>query len=256
MTHFLTSLTFYEDINFQGKRSEVPPWVFENCAQGKKVLSVKIPNGVYLTFFKGGTPDNLVTNETITYTSDISDTSSFSPTITGYIIQTNTIKSTFPSTLTSNKSYNATLYANFLDYKSALYTFNSGKTDLLNITGAIGLNTGTNIVTLTDQFNQDFSFYGNVIYLPAYLKNITKATVVPLPLLPEPSEPSLTPSATIPAALPPNFVISNMSDNKEIHKSNETLYYIGIGVGIFFIVTAVVLIVMKTRKNTIALNKK
>ena len=137
-----------------------------------------------------------------------------------------------------------------------MYTFNSGKTDLLNITGAIGLNTGTNIVTLTDQFNQDFSFYGNVIYLPAYLKNITKATVVPLALLPEPSKPSLTPSATMPNALPPAFVISNVSDNKQIHKSNSTLYYIGIGVGIFFIVTAIVLIVTKTRKNTIALNKK
>jgi hypothetical protein len=63
MSKFFEELTFYDETDFKGKKKSVPPWVFENCYKGKKVLSVKIPDGVYLTFFKGGTAENLVTDQ-------------------------------------------------------------------------------------------------------------------------------------------------------------------------------------------------
>ena len=82
MSKFFEELTFYDETDFKGKKKSVPPWVFENCYKGKKVLSVKIPDGVYLTFFKGGTAERLVTDQSVTYTSDTADISSFSTTIT------------------------------------------------------------------------------------------------------------------------------------------------------------------------------
>ena len=248
MSKFFEELTFYEETDFKGKKKSVPPWVFENCYTGKKVLSVKIPNGVYLTLFKGGTAEQLVTDQTVTYSSDTADISSFSTTITGYIIQTNTIKSTFP--LSTTTSYPASLKDKFLDYRSTFYTFKEGTSESLNITTAIGLQSGNNIVTLTDEFNKEFTLYGNVIYLPAYLKVITKASVVPLPVLKPPAPVELVPS---PAPIVTNASVTLDKDtavkkSKSTTSSNVT-YYIVVSIVVFMLLLILIYILKKKKKR-------
>ena len=241
MSKFFEELTFYDETDFKGKKKSVPPWVFENCYKGKKVLSVKIPDGVYLTLFKGGTAEKLVTDQSITYTSDTADISSFSTTITGYIVQTNTIKSTFP--LSSTTSYPATLTSTFLDYRSTFYTFKEGTAESLNINTAMGLLTGDNIVTLTDEFNKDFTLYGNVIYLPAYLKVIKKALVVPLPMIKAPIPP--------PASSVTNVTVT--SDKSTVVKtsktSSNTMYYIVVSIVVFILLLILIYILNKKKKR-------
>ena len=246
MSKFFEELTFYDETDFKGKKKSVPPWVFENCYKGKKVLSVKIPDGVYLTLFKGGTAEKLVTDQSVTYTSDTADISSFSTTITGYIVQTNTIKSTFP--LSSTTSYPATLTDNFLDYH-AFFTFKEGTTDSLNITTAIGLLTGDNIVTLTDELNKDFTFYGNVIYLPAYLKVIKKASVVPLPVIKAP--PVSNGTVPPPASSVTNGTVTTDKSTavKTSKKSSNTMYYIVVSIVVFLLLLILIYILNKKKKR-------
>ena len=246
MSKFFEELTFYDETDFKGKKKSVPPWVFENCYKGKKVLSVKIPDGVYLTLFKGGTAEKLVTDQSITYTSDTADISSFSTTITGYVVQTNTIKSTFP--LSSTTSYPATLTSTFLDYRSTFYTFKEGTAESLNINTAMGLLTGDNIVTLTDEFNKDFTLYGNVIYLPAYLKVIKKASVVPLPVI---KAPLLVAPVPPPASSVTNVTVT--SDKSTVVKtsktSSNTMYYIVVSIVVFILLLILIYILNKKKKR-------
>ena len=127
MSKFFKELEYYKETVFKEKQISVPPYIFKNCYKGKKVLSVKIPDSVYLALFKGGTPEQLVTDQSVTNTSDTTDISSFSTTITGYIIQTNMIKSKFP--LSTTTSYPATLKNKFLDYQIMFYTFKEGMSE-------------------------------------------------------------------------------------------------------------------------------
>ena len=53
--------------------------------------SARIPRGVYFTVFSDGTEKDLTAGTSKTYTSDVSDITTFSKKITGYLIQSSTI---------------------------------------------------------------------------------------------------------------------------------------------------------------------
>ena len=49
---FYVNVNFYDNVNFTGNMEEIPSYSFQNSYPGKKILSLKIPDGVYVTLFK------------------------------------------------------------------------------------------------------------------------------------------------------------------------------------------------------------
>ena len=137
-----------------------------------------------------------------------------------------------------------------MDYRSTFYTFKEGTSESLNITTAIGLQSGDKIVTLTDEFNKEFTLYGNVIYLPAYLKVIKKASVVPLPVF--------KPLAPVELVTPPAPIVTNASvtldkdtavkKSKSTTSSNVT-YYIVVSIVVFMLLLILIYILKKKKKR-------
>ena len=197
----------YDNTSFTGTESKIPLYVFINLGSAgvTTIKSAKIPTGVYFTVFKNGT-DNMIAGQSKTYTSDVSDITTFSDRITGYIIQTSTIP---PSVERHGTKYiSCTLKDGFMYSGIDIVKLNNG--DILNqtINNALSMSIGTNNVTLIDNNNRPFTFYNNVAYLPAYLTNITTISVVSIPIVAPLPSATVIASATTPtdttSTSPPN----------------------------------------------------
>ena len=181
----------YDNTSFTGTESKIPLYSFNNLGSPgvTTIKSAKIPTGAYFTVFSNGTNDNMIAGQSKTYTSDVSDITTFSDKITGYIIQTSTIP---PSVERHETKYiSCTLKDGFMYSGSEIITLNSGQMSTQKINTAVSMSVGTNNVTLIDDNGRPFTFYNNVPYLPAYLTNITTISVVSIPII------APLPSATV-----------------------------------------------------------
>ena len=212
----------YDNTSFTGTERKIPLYVFDNLYPGVTTIkSARIPKGAYFTVFTNGTGENMIAGQSKTYTSDVSDITTFSNKITGYMIQTSTI----PFNWHGKKYIPCTLHTDFMWTGSNIVQLNDGDTSSQKINNAISMTIGTNNVTLTDDNGQSFIFYNNVAYLPAYLTNITNISVVSVPIdAPLPSAtviasattatatttpPTVSPPIPIDAPLPSATVISS-----------------------------------------------
>ena len=219
----------YDNTSFTGTESKIPLYLFNNLGSPgvTTIKSAKIPTGAYFTVFSNGTNDNMIAGQSKTYTSDVSDITTFSDKITGYMIQTSTIP---PSFYRHGKKYiPCTLHTGFMWTGSAIVKLNDGETSSQKINNAISMTIGTNNVTLTDDNGQSFIFYNNVAYLPAYLTNITNISVVSVPIdAPLPSATVIASATTATATAtatttPPNPNTPTPSSDKSSSNQNTTI---------------------------------
>ena len=216
----------YDSTNFDGKESKIPLYSFINLGSPgvTTIKSAKIPTGAYFTVFSNGN-DNMIAGQSKTYTSDVSDITTFSDKITGYIIQTSTIP---PSVERHETKYlSCTLKDGFMYSGSDIITLNSGQMSTQKINTAVSMSVGTNNVTLIDDNGRPFTFYNNVPYLPAYLTNITTISVVSIPIiapLPSATVISSTTTTTTTTSTPnANTVPPTPSSDKSSSNQNTTI---------------------------------
>jgi hypothetical protein len=184
----------YDDINFLGTETKKPLLVFNtNLFPGVTTMkSARVPRGVYFTVFSDGTEKDLTAGPSKTYTSDVSDITTFSKKITGYLIQSSTIPLDYYRRV--EKYFPCVLYSESWKGGSQIIQLNGGESSTQKINTAVSIDVGTNNVTIIDDKTQPFTFYKDVDYLPAYLTSITFISVVSLPIE------SPLPSATVIAA--------------------------------------------------------